>query len=296
MSIEVPSDDDWRGYEVFTSQLVETLASHNQVRTRTLRQDASIEGEATSHQIDVWWEFEWEGVRRRLAFQCKHQKRPVKKGDALTFVGVLKDLSRRETSGIMVSRVGFTKGALEVLRHYEVGALELRRPSEKDWTGRVQDIRVQFSFQFPRLKEVEFGLVNEADSGVLDDYPLYFIRDFPELATIHRAGTPTSRSLLSELLDHAGERMNHPPVRGEVRFGSATYLQPDLDAPLIEIDRIAYDIDLAQPRDEIVIRGTDVIRFVLRDAVSCSWLTFDPKGNPREQFSFPFKRVDPQQQ
>lgn len=292
MGLEVPSDDDWRGYELFTSQLIETLARHNQVRSRTLQQDASIQGKATSHQIDVWWEFEWEGALKSLAFQCKHQKRNVEKGEALKFVAVLKDLSGQDTNGVMVSRAGFTKGALEVLRHYNIGALELRRPTEKDWKGKVQDIRIELSFRFPELRTLEFGLVNEADSDVFEDYPLYFIRDFPEMARVHRAGTPGSRSLLEELLDDAGDAVNHPPARGELRFLTQAHLQPDVDAPLIEIDRIAYEIRIAEPRDEVVIRGNDIIKFVLRDAFSGSWVSFDPEGNPREQFSFPFKRID----
>lgn len=291
MPLRIPSERDWQGYEVFTSQLVETLASHNEVETVLLERGVLVQGRATRHQIDVWWQFVWNQEQMRIAFQCKNLKRRVVKGEALKFLGVLHDLADPPTKGILVSRVGFTRGALEVCGHYGIGALEVRRPTDKDWEGRVRDLTVGMTFRFPHLMSLSIELIDEAAMVIFEDYPLYFIRDFPEIARLYESGGKNERSLLRALLDDARERLGEEPCVGEVTFSMPTFLEPDTGAPAVEVKRLDYEIRLTEARDELVIRGDEKVKVVLRDALSGSWLSFDPNGQPREQFTFPFSRA-----
>ena len=78
------------------------------------------------HQIDVYWEYEKDGIAHRVAIECKNYNRRISLEKVCAFKGVLDDLDG--VSGIMVSKVGFQKGAKKYARQYKISLKELRRP------------------------------------------------------------------------------------------------------------------------------------------------------------------------
>jgi hypothetical protein len=111
----IPSSKD---YELLVREIYQQMLDQEQAVNVAVQHNVQKVGRATSHQIDAYWEFCLGGVTHKVAVQVKRWKNPVRKGDVLTFKGVLDDLPG--TVGIMVASSGFQKGAVEVARSAEI--------------------------------------------------------------------------------------------------------------------------------------------------------------------------------
>ncbi len=101
-----------KGYELLVREIYQQMLDQDQAQNVVVQHNVQKQGRATSHQIDVYWEFCLGGVTHKVAVQAKRWKNPIRKGDVLTFKGVLEDLPG--TIGIMVASSGYQKGAVEV--------------------------------------------------------------------------------------------------------------------------------------------------------------------------------------
>jgi hypothetical protein len=101
-----------KGYELLVREIYQQMLAQDKAGNVVVEHDVQKQGRATSHQLDVYWELRLGGVLHKVAVQAKRWKNPIRKGEVLTFKGVLDDLPG--TIGIMVSSSRFQKGAVEV--------------------------------------------------------------------------------------------------------------------------------------------------------------------------------------
>jgi Restriction endonuclease len=101
-----------KGYELLVREIYQQMLDQDQAVNVVVQHNVQRQGRATSHQIDVYWEFCLGGVTHKVAVQAKRWKNPIRKGDVLTFKGVLEDLPG--TIGIMVASSRYQKGAVDV--------------------------------------------------------------------------------------------------------------------------------------------------------------------------------------
>lgn len=80
------------------------------------------------HQVDVYWEYEHQGIRHKVAIECKDYNKPISIGRVRDFLGLLLDL--QDVSGIIVSANGFQKGAKEFAKYYKINLEELSVSNE----------------------------------------------------------------------------------------------------------------------------------------------------------------------
>lgn len=80
------------------------------------------------HQIDVYWEYEHNGVKHKVVIECKDYNKPISIGKVRDFLGLLVDL--QDVSGIIVSANGFQKGAKEFAKYYKINLEELSFSNE----------------------------------------------------------------------------------------------------------------------------------------------------------------------
>lgn len=114
-------------YELFTREVYEQLAEATKLSASKVRHNEKLEGvSGQKHQIDVYWEYENDGKSQRVAIECKNYKRRISKEKVCAFKGVLDDLDG--VNGIMVSKVGFQKGAKLYAQQYNISLKELRHP------------------------------------------------------------------------------------------------------------------------------------------------------------------------
>ena len=114
-------------YERFTQEIYQQLVNSDVVRATKVQHDVKLEGRSgQKHQIDVFWEYEIAGNKHQVAIECKNYNKLVPIGKVRDFKGVLDDLNG--VNGIMVTKIGYQKGAKEYAKEYGISLKELRIP------------------------------------------------------------------------------------------------------------------------------------------------------------------------
>lgn len=118
-------------YERFTQEVYQQLLSCQHPNIANVQHNIRLEGRSgCKHQIDVYWEYEKDGARHRVAIECKNYSNHVPKEKVCAFQGVLSDLDGVE--GIVVSKKGFQSGAKQYAKEYGISLHELREPEGED--------------------------------------------------------------------------------------------------------------------------------------------------------------------
>lgn len=115
-------------YEKFTQEIYQELVNADVLKATRVQHNVKLKGKSgQEHQIDVYWEYEIAGIRHKVAIECKNYSRNVEIGKVRDFYGVLLDLNN--VAGIMVTKVGYQKGAKEYASTYGITLKELREPN-----------------------------------------------------------------------------------------------------------------------------------------------------------------------
>lgn len=144
-------------YERLTQLVFYQIINQNSVQTIDVKHDVILQGKTTSHQIDVYWEFNLGGIVYSTVIQAKDWKNKVPQKEMLAFKSIIDDLPTG-TKGIYVAKSGYQLGAKTVAEANGIAIYELREPHEQDWKGRVKDINIQFEIRRPIYKELKLNL------------------------------------------------------------------------------------------------------------------------------------------
>ncbi len=132
-----------RDYEILTKNIHETLMRAEGHNTVSVDHDVKVPGRSGHHhQIDVFWKFKVAGVEYRTAVECKHHSRPVSIEIVKGFAALLDDIGN--ISGIIVTTVGFQKGAQSFAESRGVRLLTIRSPRDGDLRGLILKIVVNY--------------------------------------------------------------------------------------------------------------------------------------------------------
>lgn len=115
-------------YELFTQEVYQQLLNYHHANIKNVQHNIKLKGHSgCEHQIDVYWEYEKNDVNHHVAIECKNYNKRVEKEKVCAFQGVLADLDNVE--GIMVTKIGFQKGAKTYAKQYGILLKELREPN-----------------------------------------------------------------------------------------------------------------------------------------------------------------------
>lgn len=127
-------------YELFTQEVYQQLLNYHHVNIKNVQHNIKLKGHSgCEHQIDVYWEYEKNGVNHHVAIECKNYNKRVEKEKVCAFQGVLADMENVE--GIMVTKVGFQKGAKIYAKQYGISLKELREPNNGETIVGEMEIR-----------------------------------------------------------------------------------------------------------------------------------------------------------
>ena len=132
-------------YEVLVQSIFQEIHNQDSARNIIVERDVKFKGKSgTSHQVDVFWEFEIAGVRYLTIVQCKDWNSTVKQEQIFSLKTVLEDLPK-QPRGIIVTKKGFQKGAKEFAKHHGIELFELKEEGE------------QISLTFDSIMQLTFG-------------------------------------------------------------------------------------------------------------------------------------------
>lgn len=116
-------------YELFTREVYRQLSAYHNTSFTKVQHNIKLKGRSgCEHQIDVYWEYIKDGITHRVAIECKNYKNSISISKVRDFFGVLNDIGNIQ--GIMVTKVGYQKGAKQFAKEYDISLKELRSPIE----------------------------------------------------------------------------------------------------------------------------------------------------------------------
>lgn len=116
-------------YEKFTQEIYNEILKNQSVKNIDVKHNVKLVGKSGQrHQIDVYWEYQYDNTTFKIAIECKNYNHTVSIGKVRDFFGVLYDLE--EVKGIMVTKKGYQEGAKKFGEHYGIDLMELREPEE----------------------------------------------------------------------------------------------------------------------------------------------------------------------
>lgn len=145
-------------YELLAQRLATRLAEAFGSTTETCQHNVVIRGRATNNQIDVLWVGTINGARQRIVIECKNYGRALDQGRIHAFVNVVRDISTDDipTVGVVVTPVGYQRGAKAVAGAYDLLVLELREPSESDLVNRIVRLDIAIEMRMLGFEQMEF--------------------------------------------------------------------------------------------------------------------------------------------
>ena len=232
-----------------------------------------------AHQIDIYWKFKVAGRTFQTAIECKAYDRAVSIGRVRDFYGVLADIP--DLQGMMVSIIGFQSGAKQYADHYGIDLKEVRPPIDKDWAGRVKDIRLQFIVVTPAIRDMRPDVTEEFRKTLMpgEEMRLHF-----EGTTVDSLVVDANRKHVSSVEEiRSSLATNNQASEGLIStlpFPDCYY--NDSSGKLIPIDSVTVRYDVRVDIDHVDILGSEVARAIMKDVASGDILFFDRNGNVRQ--------------
>ena len=276
-----------KGYELLVREIYQQMLDQDQAQNVVVQHNVQKQGRATSHQIDVYWEFCLGGVTHKVAVQAKRWKNPIRKGDVLTFKGVLEDLPG--TIGIMVAASRYQKGAVEVAKAAGIMICNLEEnlaPTFCGYPGLTVTLKIKRFLWAPDGSHL--GMLADASQMIPTVSDLALKAD----SEWHKANHPLPGSMTLtnvpqpvQFYDQDGEvlialtriiggfcaemeREGQVSARKTHRFENPTFLQL-LNPPIkIKEESLSATVALTPKTTEVVFKATNVAFFILKNLLS----------------------------
>ena len=117
-------------YEELTQAIFQSILGQKTFDNLVVEHDVTLQGKTTSHQIDVYWKFEFGGVTHEVIVQAKDWQHRVEQVHLLAFRQVLDDLPG-QPRGIFVTRTGYQSGAKEFALAHGILLYELKEADDE---------------------------------------------------------------------------------------------------------------------------------------------------------------------
>jgi len=131
-------------YELFAKEVCQLLSVYKGLESSSVQHNVKLKGKSGhEHQVDVYWEYEKDGEVHRVAIECKNYSYGVSIGKVRDFYGVISDLEK--VKGIMVTTVGYQKGAKQYADFYGISLKELRAPKDGETIIGEMNLRTERS-------------------------------------------------------------------------------------------------------------------------------------------------------
>ena len=264
-------------YERFAQEIILQLSQASKMNGSDVQHNVKLKGvSGQKHQIDVYWEYERGGKKQRVAIECKNYKRRISLEKVCAFKGVLDDLDG--VNGIMVTKVGFQKGAKVYAQKFGISLKVLRKPRydetvigelenhnhieirytvfwiDEDWAGKnnmdIERYRERLSFMYPTRPEI------------WNDPPYIHLMTHDDIIRDSSGKTITTmKELESQIPDHPTD--DFPYV---FNFEDA-FVEGSGGVP-IKIRAVKYGYNIKDEYKTFALDAGDLVNAILKDAQS----------------------------
>ena len=264
-------------YELFTQEIYRQLGQATKVNAADVQHNVKLEGlSGQKHQIDVYWEYEKDGKTHRVAIECKNYSRRISLEKVCAFKGVLDDLNG--VSGIMVSKVGFQRGAKKYAQEYGISLKELRTPRYGETIiGEIENhIHYEVRYTLFQIDEAwaekngfdieryrkRLSLIFTSRTELWNSSPFIYIEWKDDILRDEKGSEVASlKELEKQIPDHPTEEF--PFVFNfENAFLESRYFGP------VKVCAVKYDYNIHDQQQTIALDAGDLVKAILKDAQS----------------------------
>lgn len=269
-------------YERFAREIYQKLINAEGINTITVKHNVKLTGKSgQQHQIDVYWEYQIDGVMHKVIIECKNYNATVSIGKVRDFYGLLADLTN--VSGIMVTKMGYQAGAKAYACYYGINLKELRAPTlENAIIGEIQ-IHTQIARRRRLfLIDKQWAESNNINLESLENWYAEISRCDGELR--NDGYFPLEISTGASILNKKRQRISTFDELENKLFEDNEHIFNFEDAYVdthycgqMKINAVKYVSNKTQEKKIFAIDARNIIKAILKDALSGEIMFFDKK-------------------
>ena len=265
---------DDKEYEIQAATLYQVLGEATGAKIACYGATCRVEGKSgTRHQIDVLVE-QSNGLQTiRTAVECKFWNKKVPQSVVSNLVTTLDDTAIEK--GAIVSKEGFTSGAIALAKRYNIGLVEMREPLDKDWEGKIRRIHSRIVISVPEFTGVEIVQNGPPEGGEIRELTftgqeIYITQPGREPETV------------AQVLNNAPETREKTDRSVELAFPPGTIAQIVGVDKIAPIDGIRYNVRHHVSEQEHIISGDELVHMIVREVFQKREFVISREGQIRE--------------
>ncbi len=260
----------WTKYEEITKDIYEKLGAVDGVKVLCYGKDCKLTGESgVEHQVDVLTSHKTESKKYRTAIECKYYSTSVSKDPIMKLHCIMNDC--HIDYGVIVAKNGFTDDAIKYANHIKsISLVELRKPLDKDWSGRARDMTAIIRLHHSNIDKIEIYsedfdetkrympqdlTVQYPDGKTIGLVDLLISQDTPELDRYYTFDTLPKGTVISSGSDTC--------------FSGKISIKYHIEEKSIEVSRTEY-------------KGDDLVSFYMRQIFEDTRFHIDKYGSIKE--------------
>ncbi len=261
-------------YEKFTQEIYQELVNADVLKTTDVQHNVKLKGRSgQEHQIDVYWEYEIAGTKQKVAIECKNYNKTVGIAKVRDFYGVLHDLNN--VAGIMVTKVGYQKGAKEYASEYGISLKELRTPNSGE--AIIGEVEMNFDISVRRCL-----FLVDADYAETDKFSVTKYKHFLDWMSLNNESSWINATHIPlELINRNIINSNGTTITTLEKIEEELPEDSDSDIVFkyddafvntrwgkIKINEIKYEYKYTNEKKIIAIDAQDFVKAILKDALN----------------------------
>jgi hypothetical protein len=207
-------------------------------------------------QIDVYWEFKMGGITHEVCIECRCWNSKVTIEDVDAFIQKLEDL--RGLKGVMATTIGFQSGAINKAKPYGLTLVEIRKPTEEDWDGRVKTICFNISAFFTNILKRDFDIRKEDNLGMPDTFQISGSEDVIFIYDDSHEPVKSIYDLQNEYTRVEKTFEETPATEAHIDFTEPVYIRSD-DGDFIRIRAYNFTYEIKESKEYLEIKGDDFV-------------------------------------
>lgn len=273
-------------YEKLTQNIFSQILNQTAVNTIEVKHDVILQGITTTHQIDVYWEFDFSGIKYRTIIQAKDWKNKVPQKEMLAFKAIIDDLPSG-TKGIYVSKSGYQSGAVEVAKKHGISIFCLREPSDDDWDGMIKTIELNFNIKSPVYKDLSVEFDGEWFKTNVPNYKDYVDGKTFDANSVLYDDSGKKLYVLKDIIRKLISQSPEGSTKQIYEFENNVYLNLN-DKVKAKVLNLSGEFGYKIYHQTLKIDGGELIGWILKDIIEDTTFRFDKQqkligGNDNEQ-------------
>ena len=243
-------------YTAETAALYQALGEASSITIECFGASCRVEGKSGSrYQIDVLTK-QSNGLQTvRTAIECQYWNRRVPRTAVSNLIATLEDT--KIDKGVIVSKEGFTSGAVALAKQNNIDLVEMREPINADWKVKIKSIHINLYLASPENYGIEF--VQPPHQG---GERIQAVVSGHDITITEPTKDPEP---LDRILNNAGTSTTPEDQMIEVRFPAGTTMQiPGFDKP-VRLDAVRFKRRYHLRGEKIVIDGAQAFGLIVKE-------------------------------